>query len=192
MINLIEGKLELSEERFVIVNVGGVGYRVFVSAETASKLPRKGSLVKLWTQLYVRDDIMELYGFLSKEDLDFFELLNSVAGIGPKSALGIMNVAVIDDLKAAITESKIELLTKASGIGRKTAERIILELRDKIRRGKTAEAISRMESDMEVEAALLSLGYLRFQIREAMRSLPDDIKGVEDRTRAVLRILSKK
>ena len=192
MINLIEGKLELSEERFVIVNVGGVGYRVFVSAETASKLPRKGSLVKLWTQLYIRDDIMELYGFLSKEDLDFFELLNSVAGIGPKSALGIMNVAVIDDLKAAITESKIELLTKASGIGRKTAERIILELRDKIRRGKTAEAISRMESDMEVEAALLSLGYLRFQIREAMRSLPDDIKGVEDRTRAVLRILSKK
>ncbi len=192
MINLIEGKLELSEERFVIVNVGGVGYRVFVSAETASKLPRKGSLVKLWTQLYVRDDIIELYGFLSKEDLDFFELLNSVAGIGPKSALGIMNVAAIDDLKAAIVEGKVELLTKASGIGRKTAERIILELKDKIKKKENKEAISRMESDLEVEAALMVLGYLRSQIREAIKLLPDEIKGVEARTKAALKILSKK
>ncbi len=192
MISLIEGKLELCEEKFVIVNVGGVGYRIFISSETASKLPRKGSFVKFWTQLYVREDTTELYGFLSKEELDFFELLNSVAGIGPKSALGIMNMAAIDDLKAAISEGKIELLTKASGIGRKTAERIVLELKDKIKKKETKETISRMESDLEVEVALLVLGYSKSQIKEAIKALPDEIKGVEARTKATLKILSKK
>ena len=192
MISLIEGKLELCEEKSVVINVGGLGYRVFITTEAVSKLPRKGGSVKFWTRLYVREDALELYGFLTKKGLDFFELLNSVVGIGPKSALGIMNVTVIEDLEAAISEGKIDLLTKASGVGRKTAERIIIELRDKLKEAKTGEAISRMESDLEVESALAVLGYSRSQIREAIKALPPDIKGMEARTRAALKILAKK
>lgn len=192
MINFIEGKLEVIEEKFAVVKVGGLGYKIFLSAETISKLPRRGSSIKFWTHYHIREDAAELYGFLTKEELDFFELLNSISGIGPKSALGIMNVASIDDLKAAISEGKVDLLTKASGVGRKTAERIVLELRDKIKRGKTAEAISRMESDLEVESALAVLGYSRSQIREVIKILPSDIKGVEARTKAALKILSKR
>ncbi|OGZ35953.1 MAG: Holliday junction DNA helicase RuvA, partial [Candidatus Portnoybacteria bacterium RIFCSPHIGHO2_02_FULL_39_12] len=129
MLASIEGKIELKTERFILVNVNGVGYRVFCPVQILAKMPEKGEKVKLFIHLYVRENILELYGFLSFEELEFFELLISISGLGPKAGLGILSVASLKDLRAAISSGQIGLLTKVSGVGKKTAERVILELR---------------------------------------------------------------
>src|SRR3989338_5545815 len=149
MISAIEGTVELKGDRYaVIATGGGVFYRIFASAETLRKIPEKSQninpstssgqapstplRVKLWTHLYQREDTTELYGFLHYPELEFFELLIQISGIGPKSGLGIMAVASLDTLKKAIASGDTSYLTKVSGIGRKTAEKVILELRDKM------------------------------------------------------------
>jgi len=129
MIGFLEGKIELNTERYVVINVNSVGYKVFISTATFKNLPEKDEKVKLHTHLHVREDVMELYGFLSIKELEFFELLISISGIGPKGALNILNVASVDTLKRAIVNEESSILTKVSGIGKKTAEKIILELK---------------------------------------------------------------
>jgi Holliday junction DNA helicase RuvA len=133
MIGQLVGTIAYRAERHIILEVGGVGYKVFVSSETQLAL---GAItpepVRLWTYLAVREGALDLYGFLEKSELDFFELLLSVSGIGPKSALAILSLAPPATLEKAIVAGDSSYLTKVSGIGRKSAEKIIVELRERL------------------------------------------------------------
>ncbi|HUT96120.1 MAG TPA: Holliday junction branch migration protein RuvA [Candidatus Paceibacterota bacterium] len=188
MIGSIEGKIEYSTDKYVLVGVDGIGYKIYISVNTFKNLPEKGSKIKLFTHLHVREDIMDLYGFLNQEDLEFFELLISISGIGPKGALNILNVASVKNLKKAIANEESSILTKVSGIGKKIAEKIILELKNKV----GGEFIDeKFGTDSEAIDALVSLGYRLQEAREALKKVPEAIKEVGDKVRHALKILSK-
>jgi Holliday junction DNA helicase RuvA len=189
MIALLEGKIELKTEKFVILNVGGVGYKIFCSTPTLKKLGNKGEKAKLFIHLYPRENLLDLYGFLSFEELEFFEMLISVSGIGPKAALSVMMLASVKTLKQAIASGQKALLTKVSGIGQRTAERIILELKSKV--FAPVADIQQLSSDSQAIDALVSLGYTSQQAREALKQVPTRIKEVENRIKEALRILGK-
>jgi len=188
MIGFLEGKMELNTERYVVINVNGVGYKVFISTSTFKNLPEKGEKVKLHTHLHVREDAMELYGFLSIKELEFFELLISISGIGPKGALNILNVASVDTLKRAIVNEESSILTKVSGIGKKTAEKIILELKNKIGDEFLGEKVS---TDSEAIDALIGLGYTLREAREALKKVPKEVGGMENKVREALKLLGR-
>src|SRR3989344_8169467 len=133
MIDSLYGRLIAKKESILIVETGGIGFKVFVSSRALQNLPQPGQTIKIFCSLYSRQNgEFELYGFLNETELYLFEKLNSVGGIGPKTALGLLGVAETGQLIAAINAGKIELLTKATGIGKKTAERIIVDLKEKL------------------------------------------------------------
>ncbi|MBU4284710.1 Holliday junction branch migration protein RuvA [Patescibacteria group bacterium] len=188
MIGSIEGKIEYSTDKYALIDVNGIGYKVYISVNTFKNLPEKSSKIKLFTHLHVREDIMDLYGFLNQEDLEFFELLISISGIGPKGALNILNVASVENLKKAIANEESSILTKVSGIGKKIAEKIILELKNKV----GGEFIDeKFGTDGEAIDALVSLGYRLQEAREALKKVPEAIKEVGDKVRHALKILGK-
>lgn len=187
MIASIEGKIALKEGRFAVVDVGGIGYKVFLPLTVGAKV-KVGESAKFWTHLHVREDAMELYGFLEKDEMEFFENLISISGIGPKSALGIISLAPVATLRRAISSEDTSYLTKVSGIGRKTAEKIVLELKDKFAGEKEIPG-SITEHDPDVLDALLSLGYTPKEAREMVQRIPADIKGRESRLKEALRKL---
>ena len=174
-------------ERYVILDVGGFGYKIF-AAPTVMKELAAGSSAKLCTHLHVKEDSLELYGFLYQEELDFFELLISISGIGPRSALGVLSVAPVDTIKKAISSGDTSYLTKVSGIGRKTAEKIVLELKDKLGFGKISYASDEMKEDTDILDALLALGYSHRDAREMIQKIPTNIKGREARLKEALKI----
>jgi len=189
VIGYLEGKVEFKGEKYTVVNIGGVGYRVFSSPETLKKIPEKGEIVKLWTHLYVREDALELYGFLHQAELQMFETLIQVPGIGPKTGLGVMAVAPIDTLRRAIAAGDTSYLTKVSGIGRKTAEKIVIELKEKMAgRGVMVEA-PELKEEADALDALVSLGYSQREAREALARVPEDIKSSEKRVKEALQRL---
>lgn len=189
MISLLEGKVELKGEKFAVVSVSGVGYKVFAGLETLQKIPEKGGNVKVWTHQHVREDALELYGFLHFAELEFFEALLSVPGIGPKGGLGVLNIAPVDTLKKAIASGDTSYLTRVSGIGRKTAEKIVLELKEKMSgRGVTVEA-PELKEEADALEALVSLGYSQKEAREALAQVPSDTTSVEKRVKEVLKKL---
>ena len=171
----------------MVLTTAGIGLKIFVSAVTAERLSKVGDSLTLHTYLHVRENALELYGFLTEQELLLFESLNSISGIGPKSALAILSIAPADRLVAAINEGKTELLTKASGVGRKTAERIILELKGKLEARGAARLVSLMESDVELEETLMSLGYSRQQARAAIAKIDPATAGFKERLKAALR-----
>ena len=124
MIGHLEGKVLFKGERHVVLDVGGVGYKIFVAMGTRKNLELEKN-AKFWTHLHVKENALELYGFLHQAELEFFESLISISGIGPKSALGVLALAPLDTIKRAIASGDTSYLTKISGIGRKTAEKII-------------------------------------------------------------------
>lgn len=191
MMYCLSGILSVVKEGFVAVDVGGVSYKVALSARAVSELPPAGRLVRLYTHLSVREDALDLYGFLTESDLYFFEKLITVSGVGPKSALAVMAVAQTSELMAAVNEGKIDLLTRASGVGRKTAERIIVELRDRLPMVQSAETVQRMESDLDIEEALIGLGYSRQQAKKAVSQLDLGSADLEQRLKAALKLLKK-
>lgn len=189
MLSSVEGKIEFKGERFCVLNVGGVGYKVFTTQETLKKIPEKGSNVKLWTHLYVREDALELYGFLSFAELDLFETLIHVPGIGPKGALGVLAIAPVDTLKKAIAAGDTSYLTRVSGIGRKTAEKIVLELKEKMAgKGVLVEA-PELKEEADALEALVSLGYSQREAREALQQIPEEVKSIEKRIQGALKKL---
>ncbi len=192
MISFLEGKLALKGEKFSVINVGGVGYRVYSPQETLSKMPRSGGDVKLWTHLYVREDALELYGFLSPEEVEFFETLIRVPGIGPKGSLGIMSIAPLDTLKKAIASGDTSYLTRVSGIGKKTAEKVILELKEKIVKGGVSIEAPELKEEADALEALMSLGYSQKEAREALGTVPKEITGADKRVKEALRRLGKR
>ncbi len=187
MIGYIEGEVKAVRATHVVVLTGGIGYKVNTTKEALLRLSPAGT-ASFWTHLAVREDSHDLYGFGTEEELKFFELLRTVSGIGPKSALGILDIASVETLRSAIAGSKAEYLTKVSGIGRKTAEKIVLELRDKV--GAAAEASSAsLKGDEEALEALRSLGYSSQEARDTLRKVSTDFSSSKDRLREALKLL---
>lgn len=189
MIACLKGKIELKTNKFVVLDVNGVGYKTFCSTAVLEKLGEKGEEIKLFTYLYPRENILDLYGFLSFEELDFFEMLISISGIGPKAGLAVLSIASLKDLKTSIASGQVSLLTKVSGIGKKTAERVILELSSKVLA--SGEDVKKLITDDEAIDALTSLGYTNRQSREALKQVPIKVKGTTERIKEALKILGK-
>ncbi|HEX2923323.1 MAG TPA: Holliday junction branch migration protein RuvA [Chloroflexota bacterium] len=172
MIAGVRGILELRTADYAVVVVGGVSFKVLAPTSTLAQLGNVGDEVRLHTHLYAREDVLALYGFLSEADLRMFELLLTVSGIGPRAAINILSAVSLDTLRMAIGTGKSELLTKVPGIGRKTADRMVLELRGKIdMSGLPAGLESVSVEDAEVVAALTSLGYGTAEAQAAVSSL---------------------
>lgn len=187
MIAYVKGIVDDIAEDNAVIDVGGMGYNVKISADTAARLPGVGEKVKLYTYTNVREDAIQLYGFLSKNDLEIFKRCITVSGIGPKGALAILSVLDADSLRFAIMSGDVKAITKAPGIGARTAERLILELKDKIKIddtiiGKEIESaraanVGTVDSPQKQEAveALVSLGYGNAEAVKAVNS----IEGIE-------------
>lgn len=188
MIGSIKGKIILKTDRFLIVETGGVGYKISVSPDTLSKLKKIDTEVFFWTHTHVREDILDLYGFLDRQELEFFEMLINVSGIGPKGALSILGIASIETLKKAIGTGDTAYLTKISGIGRKTAEKIVIELRDKIGESKTGTSL---QGELDAMEALKSLGYSQNEAREALKKCSPNT-NTNTKIREALKILANK
>jgi Holliday junction DNA helicase RuvA len=189
MIATLYGKLQARADDTIIVNVGGVGLRVRVSASTVAGLGAVGSEVQLFTHLRVREDELSLYGFATEEELRLFETLMTVSGIGPKVALGVLSAAPTETVRMAIAQGNLEVLTAIPGIGKKTAQRIVLELKGKLDLGGLAEAGALSPLDEDVMNALINLGYSAAEATRAARSVPSNVKTVEERVRIALQYL---
>lgn len=187
MIGYLRGEVVAVRDSFYILSVQGVGYKVFTTRETLSSLSPT-STTSVWTHLSVRETALDLYGFVSEEELHFFEKLLTVSGIGPKSALGILDIAPVSTLRSAIATGKASYLTSVSGIGKKTAEKIVLELKDKI----GASADDTLHGDEDTLDAMRALGYSLAEAREALRKVPSSISNSNDRIREALRLLGSR
>lgn len=187
MIGHLEGNVLYIGETHAIVSAGGVGYKVFAAVDTLGGLS-VGTRTSLWTHLAVRETALDLYGFATRTELSLFELLLGVTGIGPKSALGILSVATPSSLKSAIAEGNIAYLTKMSGIGKKTAEKIVIELRDKVGLAIEGEKAAHT-GDTDAIEALEALGYSRSEARDALKLVPREHQGGSTRLREALKIL---
>jgi Holliday junction DNA helicase RuvA len=190
MIYTLAGRVSLKAQNFFVLDVGGVGFKVFSNQDSLAKVV-EGESAKIFCFLYVREDQLELYGFAEEQALKLFEMLNTVSGIGPKTALGILDTDSVPNIMAAILEKKVEFLTRTSGIGRKTAERIILELHNKIKLPESKALTEKMSLDIEVEEALAGLGYRRADIKKALAGVGPEAKTLEERLRKTLKILSQ-
>lgn len=189
MISYLKGTIKVKDQDFAIIIVGDIGYKVFTLERDLAGL-EVGDTAEFFTYHYVREDDARLYGFVSREDQKMFELLFSVTGIGPKSAMGILNMATVDSIKSAIAKSDTTLLTKVSGVGKKTAERVILELSSKVKDfGEITKETEGMSDAME---ALMSLGYSRAQAFGALEKVPKDIADPGEKVRLALKSLGKK
>lgn len=191
MIYSLTGILKKKHDTWVVLEVGGVGYQVTLPLFVMASLPPLGEQTTLLTHHHIREDANDLYGFLSDEELSLFESLISVSGIGPKSAMGIMGVAPIGEIIAAINEGRVDLLSKASGVGKKTAERAILDLKGKLTFADTSGTIRKMEGDSELEETLVGLGYSKAQAKTAIAKLDPTITDFHERLKAVLREYKK-
>lgn len=187
MIGHLKGITTAVRAGYAIISAGGVGYKIFMTRELLLTL-QPDQEAALWTHLAVRESILDLYGFSSEEELRLFELLLTVSGIGPKSALAILDIASVETLRSAISGSNASYLTKVSGVGKKTAEKIVLELRDKVGapiEGTTAS----LHGDEEALEAMKALGYSHAEARDALRKVPPEIERSNERLREALRIL---
>ena len=190
MISHLRGTIEFQGERSVVMDVHGVGYKVFCGTETLIKMPKKGEAVSLWTHTHIREDALDLYGFFHFSELQLFEMLIGISGVGPKTALGVLGVAPADTLRKAIAAGDTTYLTKVSGIGRKIAEKIILELKDKMAgRGMTAEH-PELKEETDVLDALMTLGYSQSEARSALLQVSPETKSTEKKITEALKKLS--
>jgi len=193
MIAAIEGILVNKGNNTVIVKAGPVSFTLNVPGSTLARLGNAGSPVSLHTYLYVREDVLALYGFSSTQELSLFERLITVSGIGPKVALALLTTLTTEQITTAIMSGNVDLLSQVPGIGKKTAGRIILDLKGKLEKGWEGEIIAPVsQSDSDAVAALTGLGY---SIREATQALSNitvkEGMTVEDKIRLALQQLAK-
>lgn len=185
MIGYLKGKIIYQDLKSIILDVSGVGYKIFTNTTTLENV--KGEVV-FWTYLAVRETAQDLYGFKTKEELDFFELLISVSGIGPKSALGILTIASLQNLRHAISTGDTSHLVKVSGVGKKNAEKIVIELKDKIQ-GLSGDMSYTTSGDIDALEALKSLGFGEREAREALKKVTDT-KDASEKVKKALKHLS--
>lgn len=177
MIAYIKGELAETSESGIVVESGNIGYAIAVPVTVLEQMPPIGSTVKIYTYLYVREDILDLYGFLTREDLKIFKLLLTVSGIGPKGALGILSTITPDNLRFAILSGDAKTISKAPGIGSKTAQRLIIDLKDKMNLEDAFEAKYENQATPNVvsssgkDEAVLALTALGYSQAEALRAV---------------------
>jgi len=174
MIAHLSGTVFAKQNISIILTTGGIGYKVFCTQSVLDSV-HTGDELGLYTYHVVREDALDLYGFLTEEEQDLFVLLIGVSGIGPRSALGILNLESIEKLLSAIAHADIAYLTKVSGVGKKSAEKIVLELRDKVEHFDVSALDSSRREEEDVLEALKTLGYRADEAREALRKVPSDI-----------------
>lgn len=203
MISYLRGELAAVEEQKAIIDVGGVGYGVYMSQQAMTLLPACGNEVKVHTYLNVREDAMQLFGFLTREDLEVFRLLIGVNGIGPKAGLNILSCLSPDELRFAVLSGDAKAISAAPGIGKKTAEKLILELKDKLKiedvlehaahgdDGAVQNGMESADTNMQAEAvqALTALGYGSAESLRAVKKTSPDCATVEDVLKEALKYL---
>lgn len=191
MISFLRGRVHDKQPNRVTVDVGGVGYEVHVPLSTFYNLGDEGAEVSLRVHTHVREDALQLYGFLTELERQLFERLISISGIGPKLAIVVLSGMETRDLVAAVQRADVARLTTIPGIGKKTAERLLLELRDKLDAVLAAPAAARGDGNVgDVANALIALGYNEKEAAWAVRQLPDGL-AVADGIRQALKLLSK-
>ncbi len=185
MIRYIKGELTEIYENTIVVECYGVGYEIMVPASISGMLPQTGNEVKIYTYQYVKEDALDLYGFISPDDLEIFKLLITVSGIGPKGALNILSTISPDDLRLAVLSDDVKAIQRAPGIGGKTAQKLIIELKDKL---KLEDVLERKQSNVSVNIqgprdeaieALTALGYSSSEAIRAVRSVEDEVTDSE-------------
>lgn len=204
MIGFLKGEIAGIYEEQIILDVHDIGYNIKVSASTLQMIGGLGEVIKVYTYLSVREDAMQLYGFLTKNDLDFFKLLIQVNGIGPKGALSILSVMTTDDLRFAILSGDAKTISKAPGIGAKTAQRLIIDLKDKVsiedafeerlNRSSAGNLAGSAMNDAKNEAieALTALGYSQTESLQAVRQVEiNEDSDVEYILKNALKIMAK-
>lgn len=198
MIYNLNGKLTYTDTSFAVVECGGVGFKCFVSMTTLKSLPSNGSNVNLFTYLAVREDAMDLYGFATSAELDAFKLLINVSGIGPKAAIAVLSVLSPDTLALAVSAGDVKSIQAAQGIGKKSAERIVLELKDKMTGIASPQAVSAVQNigsaDISTSAGeavevLVSLGFNRSDAAQAVAAMNQSLSA-DDMIRQGLKLLS--
>ena len=191
MISYIEGKIIFRGEKFIIIKTSGIGFKVFVLPD----LNLENDEIKLFTYLNVKEDALTLYGFLDYKELELFELLISISGIGPKAGLGILSLADTETIKVAIVKNDASVLTRVSGIGKKTAERVILELKNKISIsdiGDLEDKSKEISEHSDAIDALISLGYNAGEAKNALSKISTEVKDVGEMVRMALKEMGKK
>ena len=201
MIAYIKGNIENKGNDYLIIDVNGIGYRVNTSLNTIENAGAVGNEVKVYTHLYVREDIMSLYGFKTREELNMFEMLISVSGVGPKAALSVISSVSVTKFGLAVITDDVKALTKAPGIGNKMAQRIILELKDKI---KKEQLVQKADEDSgakfggsdnsrvgEAISALIVLGYTPLEASKAVNSVYSEDMDLESIVKNALKGLMR-
>ena len=189
MIGKLKGAVDYFGVGYLVLDVNGVGYKVSCTEVTLSKASGKEEM-ELFIYTHVKEDQLSLIGFETQADLELFELLISVSGVGPKAALNILNIASSDDIKTAIVNQDSSILTQVSGIGKKTAERLILELQNKVK-DFTASSSEAVRGNQDVIEALIGMGYNVGEAREAAKAV-QDVQDVSEKIKLALRSLAKK
>jgi Holliday junction DNA helicase RuvA len=195
MISKLRGKIWHIDDKCIILDVSGVGYKISLTDTDLAELmndTKNPSEVTLWTHLSVKEDALDLYGFINKKELDFFGLLISISGIGPKKALGILSVAPVETLKKALRTRDTSYLTQVSGIGKKNAEKIVLELKDKFSTIEGGDDSASLREDSDAMEAIKSLGYSPSEAREALQKVDPSVIKIGDRVKEALKLLGKK
>jgi len=191
MIASLEGILEYRAADSVIVNVGGIGFQVYVSSSTLSQLGAIKDKVSLYTHLHLREDNASLYGFASTEELALFRNLISVSGVGPKLALALLSALSPEQLVMAIASGNVDVISQVSGVGKKVASRLVVELRGKMEKQWEGTILPLASEDTEAVAALTSLGYSLRESTQAIFSLPNpDGMSLEEKVKAALQQLA--
>ncbi|MCL4399752.1 Holliday junction branch migration protein RuvA [Patescibacteria group bacterium] len=190
MIYTVSGLVSKKKENFLVVESYGVGFKIFSNSQTIYRSPKEGESVKVYCHTHVKEDAIELYGFLDEGELGFFEMLISVSGVGPKTALLILDLDSFPNVMAAIVGKKADVLSRASGVGKKTAERIILELHSKINISEVKGLDKATEVNIEVEDALVGLGYDRSLIKRVLGELKESPESsLENKLKSALKVL---
>ncbi len=198
MFSYIRGELAEVNTDHIVLDVAGIGYTIYIPGQAFSYLPAQGSEVKIHTYLYFREDLVMLYGFLSKDDLDIFKLLISVSGIGPKGALGILSALSANDLRFAVLSGDAKAISKAPGIGSKTAQRVILELKDKMsledafeKKLEHTQGVPSIEQNVVKNEAVMALSALGYSSSESLKAVSkveiSEDMDVEDVLKAALK-----
>ncbi len=200
LIDYIKGSIEFIGEDYIVIENNGIGYRIYTSAYSIAKLNENTDNIIIYTQMVVREDDISLCGFADRSELKIFELLKTVKGVGTKVALGILSGIPFEQLANVLISGDVNSLTKAPGIGQKTAQRIILELKDKVEKSIKTNDIPRniavsdfmIKSDMndEVIEALMALGYSKGEAQNVINKLDDDL-SIEDKIKDALKLLMK-
>ena len=202
MISFIKGYVAETTENSVILETDSIGYEIFMTGTAIEETSRMQDKIKIYTYFHVREDTMQLYGFLSRDDLEMFRLLLNVNGIGPKAAMGVLAAITADELRFAVLSDDVKTISRAPGIGKKTAQKLILELKDKLKLEDAFEmklahqqeevaagASDLRDSRQEAVEALVALGYSSADALRAVRKVPEEVQA--DDVEAILRAALK-